>query len=54
MTGRRIGFQGWHRTTCAGVLSSWARYQLAAVTVPCLSLARCQLFASADSADQIF
>ena len=59
-TGQRLGFQGWYATTCAGVLSSCARYQLAAVgtTVPCLLLAWVQLLASAsvesDVVDQTF
>ena len=59
-TGQRLGFQGWYATTCAGVLSSWARYQLAAVgtTVPFLLLAWDQLLASAsvesDVVDQTF
>ena len=59
-TGQRLGFQGWYATTCAGVLSSWARYQLAAVgtTVPFLLLAWFQLLASAsvesDVVDQTF
>ena len=50
----------WYATTCAGVLSSCARYQLAAVgtTVPCLLLAWVQLLASAsvesDVVDQTF
>ena len=59
-TGQRLGFQGWYATTCAGLLSSWARYQLAAVgtTVPFLLLAWDQLLASAsvesDFVDQTF
>ena len=59
-TGQRLGFQSWYATTCAGVLSSWARYQLAAVgtTVPFLLLAWVQLLASAsvesDVVDQTF
>ena len=58
--GTEAGFQGWYATICAGVLSSWARYQLAAVgtTVPCLLLASAQLLASAsvesDFVDQTF
>ena len=47
-------------TTCTGLLSSWARYQLAAVgtTVPVVLLAWDQLLASAsvesDFVDQTF